>query len=111
MSVASASSGTPRTASTNARGQMKTTRLPGAVTARVALLPQAPGSRPSENTIHPRWVWADTPVASSTWGGWAPVWPRSGKELLQTDDEALRVTHFNVVLNWFEELNRLVPAK
>jgi len=25
--------------------------------------------------------------------------------------EASRISHFNVILNWFEELKRLVPAK
>jgi serine/threonine-protein kinase len=103
-------------------------------------------------------------VQVSSGGGWAPVWPRSGKELFysvplegskgrimavsvspeppvrasparllfehryealdydvfpdgqhfvmsETDNEAMRVTHFNVVLNWFEELKRLVPPK
>jgi cell division inhibitor SulA len=29
----------------------------------------------------------------------------------ETDKEAMRVTHFSVVLNWFEELKRLVPPK
>lgn len=29
----------------------------------------------------------------------------------EVDREAMRVTHFRVVLNWFEELKRLVPTK
>ena len=102
-------------------------------------------------------------VQVSSGGGWAPVWPRSGKELFyrvpiegakgrimavdvgpeppvrvsrarllfehrydesgydifpdgqhfvmtETDDEALRVTYFNVVLNWLEDLKRLVST-
>jgi serine/threonine-protein kinase len=31
--------------------------------------------------------------------------------MLEIDQEAARVTHFNVILNWFEELRRLVPPK
>jgi hypothetical protein len=31
--------------------------------------------------------------------------------MLEIDQEAARVTHFNVILNWFEELKRLVPPK
>jgi hypothetical protein len=31
--------------------------------------------------------------------------------MIEVDQEASRITHFNVVLNWFEELRRLVPAK
>jgi hypothetical protein len=31
--------------------------------------------------------------------------------MVELDREALRVAQINVVLNWFEELNRLVPTK
>jgi Tol biopolymer transport system component len=31
--------------------------------------------------------------------------------MIEVDREASRITHFNVVLNWFEELRRLVPPK
>jgi hypothetical protein len=31
--------------------------------------------------------------------------------MIEVDREASRITHFNVVLNWFEELKRLVPPK
>jgi Tol biopolymer transport system component len=31
--------------------------------------------------------------------------------MVEVDREASRITHFNVVLNWFEELKRLVPPK
>jgi eukaryotic-like serine/threonine-protein kinase len=31
--------------------------------------------------------------------------------MLEIDQEASRITHFNVILNWFEELRRLVPPK
>jgi hypothetical protein len=31
--------------------------------------------------------------------------------MIELDPQASRVTHFNVVLNWFEELRRLVPPK
>jgi hypothetical protein len=31
--------------------------------------------------------------------------------MLELDREASRVTHVSVVLNWFEELKRLVPTK
>jgi serine/threonine-protein kinase len=31
--------------------------------------------------------------------------------MVEVDWEASRITHFNVVLNWFEELKRLVPPK
>ncbi|MFQ5789586.1 MAG: hypothetical protein ACE5JI_03830, partial [Acidobacteriota bacterium] len=30
--------------------------------------------------------------------------------MVEMDEEARRVTHFNVILNWFEELRRLVPT-
>ena len=30
--------------------------------------------------------------------------------MIETAREALRINHFNVVLNWFEELKRRVPA-
>ena len=31
--------------------------------------------------------------------------------MVETDREASRITHFKVILNWFEELKRLVPPK
>jgi serine/threonine-protein kinase len=31
--------------------------------------------------------------------------------MVEIDQEASRITHFNIVLNWFEELRRLVPPK
>jgi serine/threonine-protein kinase len=31
--------------------------------------------------------------------------------MLEIDQEASRITHFNAVLNWFEELQRLVPTR
>jgi hypothetical protein len=31
--------------------------------------------------------------------------------MIEVDREASRITHFNVILNWFEELKRLVPPK
>ena len=31
--------------------------------------------------------------------------------MVEADREASHITHFNVILNWFEELKRLVPPK
>ena len=31
--------------------------------------------------------------------------------MVETNREASRITHFNVIVNWFEELKRLVPPK
>ena len=31
--------------------------------------------------------------------------------MVEIDQEASRITHFNVILNWFEELKHLVPPK
>jgi Tol biopolymer transport system component len=40
------------------------------------------------------------------------VFPNGQKfVMIEADPEAVRVSHFNVVLNWFEELKRLAPPK
>lgn len=31
--------------------------------------------------------------------------------MIEAEQQAERITHFNVVLNWFEDLRRLVPRK
>jgi len=31
--------------------------------------------------------------------------------MIEVDREASRITHFKFILNWFEELKRLVPAR
>ena len=57
----------------------------------------------------PRMLFEDS---FDTYGGGYDVAP-DGQQfvMVEVDEEARRVTHFNVVLNWFEELNQLVPAQ
>ena len=48
--------------------------------------------------------------AVPSWGGQMNISPKSARFLFVGADQAQEVSHLNVVLNWFEELNSKVPS-